>query len=128
MVDTNFNHFEILVERINGNLYLTTGFNVIRDFYDIRMGGWVLMVFSGLSQFGINVINRVGLIVTPPIFNPVMRFEIEKPSAPEFVYQNVPITTEILTFRHNERNFQLNFQWKLTKYDVTSAYNQWFDC
>jgi len=93
------------VERINGNLYLTTGFNAIRDFYDIRMGGWVLMVFSSRSQFGINVINRVGLIVTPPIFNPVMRFEIEKPSAPEFVYQNVPITTEILTFCHNERNF-----------------------
>ena len=122
LVDTNFNQFEVLVERINGSIFLTTGFNAIRDFYDIRRGGWVLMVFSGSSQFGINVINRLGLFVTPPAFNPVMRFEIEKPVAPEFVYQNVPITTEILTYRHNERNLQLHFEVILTKYDVTSGF------
>jgi len=46
-VDTNFNHFEILVERINGAVYLTTRFNAIPDFSDIQIGGWVLMVFSG---------------------------------------------------------------------------------
>jgi len=121
-VDTNYNEFEILVERINGALYLTTGFNAIRDFYDIRMGGWVLMVFSGLSQFGINIINRLGLFVTPPTFTPPMRFEIVKPLAPDFVYQNVPITTEILTYRHKENSFQLNTDVKLTKYDVTSGF------
>jgi len=69
LFDTNFNQFEILVERINGSIFLTTGLNAIRDFYDIRMGGWVLMVFSGSSQFGINVINRLGLFVTPPAFS-----------------------------------------------------------
>jgi hypothetical protein len=118
IIDTNYNQFEILVERINGSVYLTTGFNAIRDFYDIRMGGWVLMVFSGLSQFGINVINRLGLVVTPP----PIRFEIAKPLAPNFVYQNVPITTELLTFRHKGFSFQLNTDVKLSKYDVTSGF------
>jgi hypothetical protein len=118
IIDTNYNQFEILVEMINGSVYLTTGFNVVRDFYDIRMGGWVLMVFSGLSQFGINVINRLGLVVTPP----PIRFEIAKPLAPNFVYQNVPITTELLTFRHKENSFHLNTDVKLSKYDVTSGF------
>jgi len=45
-VDTSFKEFEIIVERINGSVYLTTGFSAICDFYDIRIGGWVLMVFS----------------------------------------------------------------------------------
>jgi hypothetical protein len=122
LVDTNFNQFEILVERINGSIFLTTGFNAIRDFYDIRMGGWIMMVFSGLSQFGIKVINMLGLFVTPSAFNPAICFEFEKPVAPEFIYQNVPITTEILTYRHNEMNFQLHIEVKLTKYDVTSGF------
>lgn len=116
LIDTNYNQFEILVERINGSVYLTTGFNAIRDFYDIRMGGWVLMVFSGLGQFGINVINRLGLVVTPPTITPPMRFEIAKPLAPDFVYQNVPVTTEPLTFRHKDKSFQLNTDVKLTKF------------
>jgi hypothetical protein len=115
LVDTNFNQFEILVERINGSIFLTTDFNAIRDF-------WIMMVFSGLSQFGIKVINMLGLFVTPSAFNPAICFEIEKPVAPEFVYQNVPIITEILTYRHNEMNFQLHIEVKLIKYDVTSGF------
>jgi hypothetical protein len=49
LVDTNFNQFEILVERINGSIFLTTGFNAIRDFYDIRMGGWIMIHYKKSS-------------------------------------------------------------------------------
>jgi len=118
MVDPKNNQFDVLVENINGNVYLTTGFNVIRDLYDVRFGGWVIMVFTGLGQFGINVVNRVGHVLDPPYFIPPMKFEIERSIVPPFVYDGVPITTEILSFRHDDMNLQINCEKDLTKYDV----------
>ena len=41
---------------------------------------------------------------------------------PEFVYQNVSITTEILNFRYNEMNFQFKNEKKLSKYDVITGF------
>lgn len=76
------------------------------------------MVFTGLGQFGIDVVNRLGCVVDPPSFLPPIKFEIERSIIPPFVYDGVPITTEILTFRHDEMNFQLNYKNDLTKYDV----------
>jgi len=45
-IDPNNNQFEVMVERICGSVFLTTGFNAIRDFYDVRLGGsFGFMVF-----------------------------------------------------------------------------------
>jgi len=46
-IDPNNNMFEVLVERISGTVFFTTGFNAIRDFYDVRCGGTTFMVFTG---------------------------------------------------------------------------------
>jgi len=47
MIDPNNNQFEMLVERINGTVYLMTGFNAICDFYNVRLDGTVVLVFTG---------------------------------------------------------------------------------
>jgi len=81
-----------------------------------------MMVFTGLGQFRINLINRVGHIVDPPLFLPPMLFEINKQMDPQFVFQGVPVSTEILTFCHDEKNFQLYYEKELTKKDVKSGF------
>lgn len=96
-----------MVERIRGSVFLTTGFNAIPDFYDVRLGGTIVMVFTGAGQFGINVINRSGRVVDPPLFIPPMKFEIEKTIVPSFAHEGVSVTSEILSFHHDESNFQI---------------------
>ena len=100
-IDPNNNQFEVMVERIRGSLFLTTGFNVIREFYDVRLGGTIVMVFTGAGQFGIDVINRSGCVVDPHLFLPSMKFQIEKTIVSAFAYEGVPVTSEILTFHHD---------------------------
>jgi len=88
-IDPNNNQFEVMVERIRDSVFLTTGFNVIRDFYDVRLGGTIVIVFTSAEQFGINVINRSGRVVDPPLFIPSMKFEIEKTIVPAFAYEGI---------------------------------------
>jgi hypothetical protein len=121
-IDPNNDQFEVMVERISGTVFLTTGFSAIRDFYNVRLGGTIVMVFTGNGQFGINVIDRAGRIINPPFFIPPMKFEIYKTIVPPFVYQGVPVTTEILSFHHDEMNFQISWEKVLTKFDVTSGF------
>jgi len=121
-IDPNNNQFEVMVERIRDSVFLTTEFNAIRDFYDVHLGGTIVMVFTGDGQFGINVINRSGRAVDPPLFIPSMKFEIEKTIVLAFAYEVVPVTSEILTFHHDERNFQIWWEKYLTGFDVTSGF------
>jgi hypothetical protein len=80
------------------------------------------MVFTGAGQFGINVIDRSRRVVDPPLFIPSMKFEIEKIIVPAFAYEGVPVTSEILTFHLDERNFQISWKKYLTGFDVTSGF------
>ena len=121
-IDPNNNQFDVMVERICGVVFLTTGFNAIRDFYNVRLGGTIVMVFTGNGQFGINILDRAGRVVNPPFFNPPMKFEIQKTIVPAFVYQGVPVTTEILSFHHDDMNFQISWEKLLTGYDVSSGF------
>ena len=121
-IDPNNNQFDVMVERICGVVFLTTGFNAIRDFYNVRLGGTIVMVFTGNGQFGINILDRAGRVVNPPFFIPPMKFEIQKTIVPAFVYQGVPVTTEILSFHHDDMNFQISWEKLLTGYDVSSGF------
>jgi len=127
-IDPNNNQFEVMVERIRDSVFLTTGFNAIHEFYDVRLGGTIVMVFIGAGQFGINVINQSWRVVDPPLFIPSMKFEIEKTIVPAFAYEGVPVTSEILTFHHDERNFQIWWEKYLTGFDVTSGFMVFYFC
>jgi len=80
------------------------------------------MVFTGAGQLGINVINRSGHVVDPALFIPPMKFEIEKTIVPTFVYEGVLVTSEILSFHHDESNFQIYRKKDLNEFDVTSGF------
>ena len=44
LIDPNGNQFEVLVEKINGNIYFTYGWPTLRDFYNIKYGTWVILL------------------------------------------------------------------------------------
>jgi len=50
------------------------------------------------------------------------QFEIEKTIVPAFAYEGVSVTSEILTFHHDESNFQIWWEKYLTGFDVTSEF------
>jgi len=60
--------------------------------------------------------------VNPPLFIPQMKFEIEKTIIPTFVYEGLPVTSEILSFQHDESNFQIVWDKVLTEFDVNSGF------
>jgi hypothetical protein len=55
LVDPKGNQFEVLVERINNNVFLTHGWSTIRDFYGIRIGAWVLMLYTMRGQLLLDI-------------------------------------------------------------------------
>ncbi|MCH97124.1 ATP-dependent DNA helicase PIF1, partial [Trifolium medium] len=54
LFDSRENQFEVLVDKINENVYFTRGWTA-RDFYDIRVGAWLLLMYTGMGQFGLIV-------------------------------------------------------------------------
>ena len=121
--DKNGNEFEMRVERIRGSIFLTRGWAALRDFYDIGLGAWFSLVFTGLGRFLIRKIKtRVKRIVTIPVFVPPMRFSIDKCVLPSNVSQPFPACILDLQFRHAPANFQLKYETNLTADDVNSGF------
>ncbi|GAU42994.1 hypothetical protein TSUD_188680 [Trifolium subterraneum] len=58
LVDTNENQFEVLVDKVNDSMYFTRGFAALRDFYDLRISGWLLLMHVGEGQFGLIVVDQ----------------------------------------------------------------------
>jgi hypothetical protein len=42
LVDSKYNRFEVLVEKINNKVYLTWGWLALKDFYGISVGAYGL--------------------------------------------------------------------------------------
>lgn len=70
LVDSNYNEFEVLVERNNDHIYLTTGWHALKDFYNVSLGSWVTMVFVDMGKFGIHMKDRFGRKISTPKFTP----------------------------------------------------------
>ncbi|MCI02353.1 replication protein A1-like protein [Trifolium medium] len=77
LVDSKENQFECLVEKINGNVYFTLGWGALRDFYDIRFGAWLMLLYMGGGQFGLILHDRFHQHVDSPLFTPPMKFAID---------------------------------------------------
>lgn len=56
------------MEKINGVVFLSKGWKVLRDFYGITLGAWITLVFVGPGQFPINVKDQFGKTIKCPIF------------------------------------------------------------
>jgi hypothetical protein len=109
-VDSNYNGFDVLVERNNGNyIYLTTGWHALKDFYGVSLGSWVTMMFVGDSKFGIHLKDRFGRKISTPKFTPTMKFQIEKLATPFHNFDVLPSP-----FVHDELNFEFSYEKRLS--------------
>jgi hypothetical protein len=64
LVDQKHNQFEVLVERNNATVFFTKGWNALRDFYKLKLGAWVTLVFRG-GLISVSEIGLVGKCVVP---------------------------------------------------------------
>jgi hypothetical protein len=68
-IDPNENQFEVLVEKINGNMYLTHGWSALHDFYNIQYGALVILLYNGMSQFELILKDKFDCVIHPPKFD-----------------------------------------------------------
>jgi hypothetical protein len=68
LVDSKYNRFEVLVEKINKKDYLTWGWLALKEFHGIFVGAWIRMVYTGRGKFGIVLSDRFGQIIDPSTF------------------------------------------------------------
>jgi hypothetical protein len=50
LIDSRENQFECLVEKANNSVYFTRGWAALRDFYDIRIGAWLTLLYIGFRK------------------------------------------------------------------------------
>jgi hypothetical protein len=122
LVDSNDNRFQCLVEKMNANVYLTRGWTALRDFYNIRIGAWVVLIYAGSSEFGLIVQDRFLQVIPPPLFVPPMRFVIDMTTIPSYFINNVPGAMQNLPCRHDPHFLHLCHDKKLTYYDISTGF------
>lgn len=78
LIDQKHNEFEVLVERVKDNVYFRRGWAALRDFFGIRFGTWIFLLYFGHGQFEIILKDHFYIFIEPSIFNPPMKFKIDK--------------------------------------------------
>ncbi|KAK2408379.1 hypothetical protein QL285_043896 [Trifolium repens] len=122
LVDSNDNRFQCLVEKMNANVYLTRGWTALRDFYNIRIGAWVVLIYAGSSEFGLIVQDRFLKVIPPPLFVPPMRFMVDMTTIPSYFINNVPGAMQNRSCRHDPHYLHLCHDKKLTYYDISTGF------
>jgi hypothetical protein len=122
LIDSKQNQFEVLVEKVHGDIYFTRGWTAIRNFYDIRIGAWLMLMFIGGANFGLIVEDRLHALVAPPIFNPPIKFKLHRGNVlPHFDFDPAQ-PREILYYSHPPSFYTISHTKNLTYYDVTSGF------
>ncbi|GAU42517.1 hypothetical protein TSUD_376450 [Trifolium subterraneum] len=122
LIDANDNQFEVLVEKINGNIYLTHGWASLGDFYNLRIGAWLALIYTAVGQFGLMIQDRVHKVLTPPTHVPPMKFVIDKFGIPPHFVDDLPESIDLISFAHDGSNFRLAPEKALTYYDVCTGF------
>jgi hypothetical protein len=123
VIDRNNNEFEIKVERHSGFIFLTKGFAALRDFYDITLGAWLKLVFVGFGRFVLKKLkSRINRKIFFPVFDPPMKFVIERDVNTHNFLQAFPNSIIELSYRHDLNNFTISYVKHLTASDITSGY------
>lgn len=122
MIDTKENQFEILVEKINGEFFFSKGQKALRDFYGIRLGAWITLMFVGLGKFAMVLKDMFGKVIKPSVFVPPMHFVVDRINVAPTFNNNLPPLTANLSFRHDNNNFAVNMMKKLTENDVSKGF------
>ncbi|PNX63724.1 hypothetical protein L195_g053647, partial [Trifolium pratense] len=122
LVDARDNHLEVLVDKIDEDVYFTRGWASVKNFYNIKTGAWVVLIYSGFGHFGITIHDRLQFPVLTPTFDPPMRLVIDKLDVlPHFV-DNLSEDLHDLSYAHDERFFDVSLEKTLTYFDVSTGY------
>jgi hypothetical protein len=104
------------------SVYLTRGWAALRDFYDIRIGAWLTLLYMGSGKFFLGVHDRFQKIMHPPIFVPPMKFVIDLTNVPSYFVNNLPHSLESHTYSHDDDAFNLAIEKSLTFYDISTGF------
>jgi len=122
LTDPKAHQFEVLVESINGDFFLTKRWKAIRDFYGIGLGAWVTLVFVDEGRFYMMLSDRFHKTIKYPVFDPPMHFLIDRTNVQTTFNHHLPPITSLLSYRHNISYMFIDFQKKLSEYDVTKDF------
>jgi len=123
LVDTNGNEFEVKVEKIGGCIFLTTEIEVVRDFYDISLGAWLIVVFKGFGRFNIKkMVSRIKKNILFPLFDPLMRFAVDMNIGPAAIFNGFSASIDKLSYQHDKDNFNISYAKHLTDSDIKSGF------
>jgi hypothetical protein len=107
---------------MNKNIYLQHGWYALKDFYNISIGAWVILLYTGRGQFGIILKDRFGVIIDPPTFEPPMKFRLEKSRIGSDFVAGLPEDSDLLSYDHEIGFDDITFEKKLTSYDITTGF------
>jgi hypothetical protein len=122
LVDLEGNQFEVLVDKVNDSVYLTRGWAALQDFYNIRIGAWVQLVYIGAGHFGLILHDRFHDPIDPPAFVPSVCLVIDKYDVPPYFVDDLPDSPELLAYDHDPDYFQCKCDKLLTHSDVLSGF------
>lgn len=122
LTNPKHNQFEVCVERTNGLFFFSKVWKALKDFYGIGLGALITLVFAGLGQFAIVVKDRFGKNVRCPVFEPTMKFFIDKTFVQPTFNDVLPALTAALSYRYNTNNLTIDFVKKLDEDDVHKGF------
>jgi len=97
------------------------GWKAIRDFYGISLGAWVTLIFVGVGRFDMKLTYRFHKTINYPVFDPPMHFLIDGTNVQATFNQHLQPKTSLLSYRNNISDMIIDFDKKLSEYDVTKG-------
>lgn len=83
--DPNQNEIEVAIEKRNGKVYFTDGWEILKRFYKIFSGTWITVVYANRHPFLLEARNFHGQELVYPQFTPPKRLLLENQSAYEYI-------------------------------------------
>ncbi|GAU48206.1 hypothetical protein TSUD_304860 [Trifolium subterraneum] len=113
LVDPLGNQFRVLVEKIKGNVYLTWGWFALKNFYNIPVEVWVLLLYTRLGSFAIILKDRLGQVIDPPPFVSPIKFNTDLSRVGTKFVDDLPESTELLSYEHHGSSFGIAYEEKI---------------
>jgi hypothetical protein len=122
LIDLKGNQFEVLVDKVNDNIYLTRGWAALQNFYNICIGAWIELVYTGMSHFGLIMHDIFHDLIDPLVFNPPVKLVIDKYDLPPYFVDDLPDSPELLAYDHDPTYFQYKYDKLLTHSEVSAGF------
>jgi len=83
--DPNQNEIELGVEKKNGKVYFSAGWEILQRFYKIHGGTWITVVYANRHLFLFEIRNMHGEELVYPQFNPPQRLLLHNQRASDYI-------------------------------------------